>query len=639
MQLYFAAIVSGIAVGGLYALVAVGITQIFSVTRVLNFAHAGFMMWGAYIYASLSYTKGWPVVPAAAVTIAIIGLMGLVAEIMIFRFAHKATTVNKILMTFGLLNALTAVAIMVFTRDTRVATSLFPPGGYTIFDTSISWQQTANLVAVAVVVVGMNWFLRRTRLGLQTRSMAENITMAELMGASRHRIGMLNWTLAAMVGGLAGVLAASLQPFAITQFAAYFVFALAATLVGGLSSLAWTAVGGIALGVIFNVATVARNDVGIGSLVIFIAVVALVLLRRNWPTELSKIGWTKPQTGEGRKDWAVNRVFVIGSWTAIVIAATQSEVWGFTAATIMVYTVAALSLLPLIGWTGQISLAQGGFMAIGAAAFAEANNYHELNLPVSLLVAIVAGALGGALLGLICYRLSFVQTAIVTLSFTGVIVAYFVYSPLTRGRPAGKFSIDVPGWIDTGRSAFVGFTVVAIVIGLALNNIRKSQWGITFISVRTAPDMARHFGLRPAFVRIAAFTLSGAIAAIAGVLYLLMLSIVDATSFGVGFALQILIFAVIGGTSSLWGPFVGPMVILAPPVALGLDRFGGAGWPDLLAGIFLIIFMATAPDGMVSLMKRPTKKPKIEPTAAASDGAEVERQSDLTVQNALTTNA
>ncbi len=78
MDLYRAAIVSGIAVGGTYALVAVGITQIFSVTRVLNFAHAGFTLWGAYLYAQFTYEWGWPVGWSAALTIAIVGVMGLV---------------------------------------------------------------------------------------------------------------------------------------------------------------------------------------------------------------------------------------------------------------------------------------------------------------------------------------------------------------------------------------------------------------------------------------------------------------------------------------------------------------------------------------------------------------------------------
>jgi len=601
-----AAIVSGIAVGGTYALVAVGITQIFAVTRVLNFAQAGFTIWGAYIYALLTYEHHWAVGLAAVATVLIIGVMGLLAEILVFRYAHKATTVNKIIMTFGMLSFLSALATKIWSREVKVAVPLFPRGGFSVLDTAVSWQQFANLMAVVVVVLAMTLFLRRTRLGLQTRAMAEDITVAELMGTSRSRIGMLNWGLAAMVGGLGGVLAASLQPFQANQFVAYFLFALIATLLGGLRSLAWTAVGGVALGVIQSVSQIASNKIGVGTLAIFVGVVTLVLLRKHWPSELSKIGWTKPQLSVGHKYWWLNRTLLIVGWGWLMLAAHGSDFWGQTGAVIMVYTVAALSLVPLIGWTGQISLAQGGFMAIGAGVFAIVYDQHRIHMVLSILLVLVAGVIAGALVGTICFRLSFVQTAIVTLAFTGVVVGWLLYTPWLHTQ-GGRISIVGPSYLNTGRSAFVGFGIIALLVGLMLRNIRHSQWGIAFISVRTAPDMARHFGLHPSFVRIAAFSLSGAIAALAGCLYMLLLTISDASAFGVGLSLQVLIFAVAGGTGSIYGPFIGAFVFLAIPQALNLGQYGATAWPDLLGGIGIMQLMASRPDGLSSLMRRPAR--------------------------------
>ena len=168
-----------------------------------------------------------------------------------------------------------------------------PRGGFTVGRTSVSWQQFANLMAVVVVVVGMTVFLRYTRLGLQTRAMAEDITVAELMGTRRARIGMLNWGLAAMVGGLSGVLAASLQPFQANVFIGYFLFALIATLLGGLRSLRMDCHRRLVARRRRKACRqVASSRIGIGNLTIFIGVVALVLLRRNGRRSCRRSVWS-----------------------------------------------------------------------------------------------------------------------------------------------------------------------------------------------------------------------------------------------------------------------------------------------------------------------------------------------------------
>ena len=609
MDLYRAAIVSGIAVGGTYALVAVGITQIFSVTRVLNFAHAGFTLWGAYLYAQFTYEWGWPVGWSAALTIALVGIMGLASELLVFRYANRATPVNRIILTFGLFLLLSALAAKVWGFEVKAAVPLFPTGSFSVLGTNVSWQQFANLCAVVLVVVGIGAFLRFTRLGLQTRAMAEDNTVAELMAISKNQIGMLNWGLAAMVGGMAGVLAASLQPFTGSVFLQYFLIALTATLVGGLRSLWLTAVGGLLIGVILSVTQVWSSTIGLGTLFVFLGVVALVLLRKHWPSELSKIGWSRPQISKANPGWMVARFVLLGGWLWLILAVYRADFWGQTGALILVYTVAVFSLVPLIGWTGQVSLAQGGFMALGALAMNEAYDYHHLPMAVAVLIAILVGTFGGALVGLICYRLSFVQTTIVTLAFTGVVTQWFMYSHWFHA-PSARVSMLVPTFLDSGRSLFLGFVVVTLLVMIVLYNVRRSQWGISFIGVRTAPSMAKHFGLNPPVVRIMAFSLSGAIAAVAGVLYLALVGITDASSFGVGLSLQVLLYAVASGVGSLVGPLIGPLAFLAIPQALNLQKYGSTVWPDILGGLAIIQLMATRPDGMLSILRRPPHLPE-----------------------------
>ena len=122
--------------------------------------------------------------------------------------------------------------------------------------------------------------------------------------------------------------------------------------------------------------------------------------------------------------------------------------------------------------------------------------------------------------------------------------------------------------------------------------------------------MAKHFGLNPPVVRIMAFSLSGAIAAVAGVLYLALVGITDASSFGVGLSLQVLLYTVASGVGSLVGPLIGPLAFLAIPQALNLQKYGSTVWPDILGGLAIIQLMATRPDGMLSILRRPPHLPE-----------------------------
>ena len=146
--------------------------------------------------------------------------------------------------------------------------------------------------------------------------MAEDNTIAELMGISKSQIGLLNWGLAAMVGGMAGVLAASLQPFTGSVFLQYFLTACHAMLVGGLRSLWLTALGGLAIGVILSVTQVWSSTIGLGTLFVFFGVVALVLLRKHWPSEALQDRLVKPadQQGEPRVD---GRPLRAAGWLAV----------------------------------------------------------------------------------------------------------------------------------------------------------------------------------------------------------------------------------------------------------------------------------------------------------------------------------
>ncbi len=607
--LYQATIVTGIAVGGIYALIAVGITQIYKVTRVLNFAHAGFVMWAAYLYSIFTFSAHLPTLFAAFCTLVCVCALGVLSEMLVFRFAERASTANKIILTFGLLQLLTALAIWIFGPDPRGATPLVGTKGIAMFGTVVGENQIADIAVAFGVVAAVGLFLKYTRLGLLTRATAEDASMAELLGANRRLVGSFNWALAAASAGLGGIFITALGPFTNDLFFTYFIFSVLATMLGGLQSLVGTAIGGLILGLAENLFGV--SGFTFGNLVIFGAIVALALGRRDWLSEISLVRWSGGLLSRDEaRSWAISGAFgvvFVGAAIALVYATFLNLVWSQTVALILIYAVAALSLIPVLGWTGQVSLATGGLMGIGGFATASGVSYYHLPLPIAILMGCAISTGYGLAVGVIVHRLSFVLSVIVTLEFTNIAPMFMggQYAPWTHFGLAGV-QLYLPSYLNTAARLVGGFVVLGAVSVFVLSMLRNSSWGTKFLATKTAPIMAAHFGVRQSFARIYAYGVSGFIAGIAGSMYVMFLTNVNAGEFSSSFSLTILLYAVAGGVTALWGPFLGSILFIGLPAVLGANRFGSSPVPGLLTGVVVIVLMATSLDGLVALARRPS---------------------------------
>src|SRR5439155_1695112 len=280
-----AAFINGIAVGGVAALLAVGISQIFTTSGVLNFAHAGFAMVAAYLYAWLAATEHWPVGWAALATVVIVSLLGTLAEWLVLRRLADAPFIAKVIVTLGLYVFMQGATLQLFGFDPKKAPLLFH-GGVSIGATVAAYQQLAILGAGLALMAGLALFLRATRLGLATRSCAQDRATAGLIGIPTRAVSSVNWTIGAFMAAVAGVLIAPLAVFTVDSFSIYLVTGIGAALFGGLTGLTGAFLGGLALGVAQNWAIAESSQPGIWALAIFVTIAALLLLRRRWPKEL-----------------------------------------------------------------------------------------------------------------------------------------------------------------------------------------------------------------------------------------------------------------------------------------------------------------------------------------------------------------
>jgi branched-chain amino acid transport system permease protein len=227
-------VLDGLMVGGLYATVAVGITLVFGIMGILNFAHGQMVMLGAYI-AFFCVTSGWGFWVGLGVAMAAMAVFGLVLERLIFR--HTLTDhMTGLTASLGIIMVVENLAAAVFTPDHRT------------FDPTLSAQRLLVLVLVLLLVAGFYLFLQKTRLGKAIRAMGQNRTGAALAGVQIKQITALVFVLGSAMAGAAGVLYGSL--FSINPYMAGgpLMKGFILTVLGGLGSVPGAVVAGFLLG-------------------------------------------------------------------------------------------------------------------------------------------------------------------------------------------------------------------------------------------------------------------------------------------------------------------------------------------------------------------------------------------------------
>jgi branched-chain amino acid transport system permease protein len=139
--------------------------------------------------------------------------------------------------------------------------------------------------------------------------------------------------------------------------------------------------------------------------------------------------------------------------------------------------------------------------------------------------------------------------------------------------------------------------------------LQRSQWGLAFLATRDAPDMAAHFGVAVRTARLWAFALSGGIAALAGVGYGLLISVVPPFAVGVPMSINVLVFTVVGGLGSLVGPFIGPLLFIAGAQIFKSSQTAANALPQLLGGGMVVLVLLARPEGLGSFLRRPAAAP------------------------------
>lgn len=249
LEQFIQAIVNGISVGASYTLIGLGLTVIYSVYRLLNLAHGEFYMLGAYASFFAITIFNIPFFWAIPVSMIITGLIGLVAERLIFRPLQHHPESDQLIATIGLYFFINNLALYLFTPNIRSISSPFNNSVFKLGELSLSGQRAMIIVITVILIMILHYFNSRTKIGKQMRSVAQDRNTSQLMGIDIKLIGKVTFFLSCALAALSGTLMGSLQQISPAMGFNPLLFAMVVVILGGLGSNIGAIVGGITIGV------------------------------------------------------------------------------------------------------------------------------------------------------------------------------------------------------------------------------------------------------------------------------------------------------------------------------------------------------------------------------------------------------
>lgn len=608
--------VRGAIVGGLAALVALGMALIYRSNRILNFAQGDLGTVPVVGVVLLITSAGLPYLLAAAIGLVGAIVLGAVVELALIRRFFRAPRLVLTVATIGISQLLTGLAAIMpgWWHTTLLAPTISAPFHFHFEINPIIFgaNDLLAIIVIPVAVVLLAVFLTRTQVGIAVRASADSDERASLLGIPVRRLQTVVWIVAAILAYTATFLRAGILGLPVGPALSYgtLLRAFAALLLGGMVDLPAIAASAVALGILeFGITWHAKNPSIVDPILALVIAVALIIRRQDTRrVSMEEISsWrasaaARPVPPELRHLPEIRAAryaaVVIGLGFLVALPHFLAVDASLRASAVIIYAILAVSVVVLTGWAGQVSLAQVALFAIGAAVGGKATSAWHLDLSVACLVSALIGAAVSLVVGLPALRLRGLFLAATTFGFALATTSYFLnpsffgWMPQNRiARPPlfGRIGIDSPT-----RIYFVALAGLAIVLG-ALHGIRRSRTGRVLLAIRENERAAQTYGINVVRAKLMAFALSGAIAAFAGCLFVHHQQAFGTTPYEPGQNLVVFTMAVIGGVASVPGALLGALYIK------GSEWFLPATWQFLASGIGVLIVLLVLPAGLGGL--------------------------------------
>jgi branched-chain amino acid transport system permease protein len=281
MESLLQSLISGIVVGSIYALIALGFVLIYKSTAVINFAQGELMMFGAYLCLTLVVTLQVPFWLAFFTTLIAAALLGFALERLFLRPMIGEPAISIIMLTIGLASFLKGVISVIWGTETRVYPAIFAVEPLRIGPVIVSQVYLYSIFFAVVCLILFNLYFRFSRSGIAMRAVANDQQAAQSMGISIKKVFAIAWAIAAVVAGIGGILLGNINGVN-TSLSSFGLKVFPAVILGGLDSIPGAILGGFIIGILEAVSGIYLDPLfegGSKEVVPFIVLVVVLMIR------------------------------------------------------------------------------------------------------------------------------------------------------------------------------------------------------------------------------------------------------------------------------------------------------------------------------------------------------------------------
>lgn len=599
-------LLNGLADASAMFLVAAGLSLIFGVTRIVNFAHGSFYMLGLYVAYSLVERLGstalgfWGALLLAALTVA---ALGAVVEVLVLRRIYRAPELFQLLATFALVLIIKDAALWIWGPE-----DLFGPrapglsGAVHLLGRRLP-QYDLLLIVIGPLVFGLLWLLlNRTRWGTLIRAATQDREMLGALGVNQAWLFTAVFALGCFLAGLGGAVQGPRMPANLALDLDTIGNAFVVVVVGGMGSL------GGAFAAALLIAEVKALCIALGNvslfgievslsrltLVVEFLVMAAILVMRPWGLFGKPLALVRSGAGDDAPLRAAGRKTRLAGWAALLallalpLLATRFPYLPVLMVEILIAVLFAASLHFLMGPGGMVSFGHAAYFGLGAYAAALVTLKLQWPMPLAMLAGALAAMAGAILFGWFCVRLSGVYLAMLTLAFAQIVWAtIFQWDDLTGGsnglvgiRPADALASPLAYYYLALGCAALGVHLLRRVI--------HAPFGLALRAARDAAGRAESLGMDVRSLQWGGFAIAGFFCGLAGVLFAFSKGSISPEVASVGRSVDGLVMVLLGGVQSLLGPLLGAALFtwLQDLVARETDY-----WRALLGGVILLLVL------------------------------------------------
>ena len=611
MDLILGQLIAGLSYGSTLFLVSAGLTLIFGVTRVVNFAHGSLYMLGAYLaYTITTHWEPSSINFFGGLLLAALGVaaVGALIEIVLLRRLYASPEIFQLLATFGVVLIVQDVALAIWGPEELFAPRAPGLKGSVEIAGAFVPQYSIFVLIVGPAVYALTWWLiNRTRWGVWVRASAQDRETAGALGLNEPLLFTSVFALGAFLAGLAGALQIPRETVNLQMDLSILIEAFVVVVVGGLGSVTGAFWAALLIGLLHAFGSWWLPQ---STLVLIFVVMAVVLIVRPHGL-LGRAHAPLPQRMHAHAPFEppAMRWRIIGAVAlaaAVVLPMLIGDYAIVIATEIAIAAVLAASLHFGMGLGGIVSFGHAAFFGLGAYAVALAIEHLSAPFGVALLLAPMVAGAAALTIGPVVLRSHGVYAAMLTLAFAQILWSIATQWVDVTGGDNGMLGLwsVIPATLASPTAYYVAVAAISVASLAALRRIALAPFGFALRAARDSEIRADAIGIDTWRTRWLAFSIGGFFAGIAGALYALHKGSVFPTTLSIPVSVDALIMVLLGGIQTLIGPVVGALAYhgLSTELTRLTDHW------RLFLGLAIVILAVVFPDGIVGFARRRSSK-------------------------------